>query len=163
MKGIVALAMLFTLGAYGQDAPRPCSDAGHAQFDFWVGEWRVTTRDGKHAGDNTITRIHGCALREEWRGARGSTGSSLNIYDATTKRWHQTWVDSGGTLLLLDGAFENGAMRMTGTRTDAQGRKIRDRITWTPIDEKHVRQLWEQATGESETWTVAFDGLYQRR
>ena len=61
----------------------PCSAPENRQFDFWLGEWDVTTPDGKLAGTNRITRIlSGCALREEWSGAGGIRGTSLNVFDA---------------------------------------------------------------------------------
>jgi hypothetical protein len=39
-----------------QAAPRanPCAGAEHHQFDFWIGDWDVTTPDGKPAGRNRI-------------------------------------------------------------------------------------------------------------
>ena len=126
-----------------------CNTAEHRAFDFWVGQWRVESR-GKVAGHNTITKSHdGCVLEEHWLGAKGLKGSSFNVYDEATKKWHQTWVDSSGTLLVIDGGIVDGAMRM-GNATN--------RITWTKLDGGCVRQLWEQSDGK--TWTVAFDGVY---
>ncbi|MGZ8708639.1 MAG: hypothetical protein ACXW28_00315, partial [Thermoanaerobaculia bacterium] len=92
----------------------------------------------------------GCVLEERWRGASGLNGASLNIYDAATKKWHQTWVDSSGTLLLIDGGIVDGSMRM-GNATN--------RITWSRLDGGRVRQVWEQTT-DGKTWTVVFDGTY---
>ncbi|MGZ5433653.1 MAG: hypothetical protein ACXWH7_12060 [Thermoanaerobaculia bacterium] len=127
-----------------------CNTADHRAFDFWLGEWRVEA-NGKLAGHNTITRSHeGCVLEERWRGASGLNGASLNIYDAATKKWHQTWVDSSGTLLLIDGGIVDGSMRM-GNATN--------RITWSRLDGGRVRQVWEQTT-DGKTWTVVFDGTY---
>ena len=125
--------------------------AAHGQFDFWVGSWRVETADRKVAGTNRITKIAGgCALLEEWSGASGMTGKSLNTFDAGRGVWHQTWVDSNGTLLVLEGRFENGAMRLASKS---------DRITWTPLPGGRVRQVWEQLA-EGGSWKIVFDGLY---
>lgn len=127
-----------------------CNTPDHRAFDFWVGEWRVEA-NGKLAGHNTITKSYdGCVLEERWRGARGMKGTSLNIYDATTEKWHQTWVDSNGTLLLIDGGITDGVMRM-GNATN--------RITWTRLDGGRLRQVWEQTT-DGKTWAVVFDGVY---
>jgi len=126
-----------------------CNTVEHRAFDFWVGRWRVEAR-GKVVGHNTITKEHnGCALEEHWTGAGGLTGSSLNIYDAATKKWHQTWVDSSGTLLTIEGGIAGGAMRM-GNATN--------RITWTKLEGGRVRQVWE--TSDGKAWTVVFDGVY---
>jgi hypothetical protein len=127
-----------------------CGGDAHRQFDFWIGTWHVRTPDGKIAGTNRITAIAGgCALLEEWSGASGYTGKSLNIFDAKRNVWHQTWVGSDGTLLVIEGRFENGAMRL-GSKTD--------RITWTPRAEGGLRQVWEQA--DASGWKVVFDGVY---
>jgi hypothetical protein len=138
-------------------APKPCSAPENRQFDFWVGEWTVTTPDGKVAGKNSITKIAGgCALLEQWTGASGFNGKSLNAWDAIRKKWHQTWVDSSGTVLYLDGEFRNGKMTLEGK----SGNTLQ-RIVWTPLPDG-PRQVWEQSTDEGKTWTVVFDGLYKR-
>ncbi len=144
-------------------APPPCSTAEHRQFDFWLGEWEVREA-GKVAGINRITRIlGGCALREEWSGASGTTGTSLNMYDAVRKRWHQTWVDDKGNVLLLDGEWKGGRMVLEGERPVPGGKISRERITWTPQAGGRVRQLWESSEDSGKTWQVAFDGIYSRK
>ena len=95
--------------------PKPCATPQHRQFDFWLGDWDVTKPDGKAAGHNRITVIlGGCALREEWTGASGTHGTSLNMFDAGARKWRQTWVDDGGTVLLLTGEFKGGKMVLEG-------------------------------------------------
>ncbi len=90
-------------GPAATPAPRPCSSAEYRQFDFWLGEWDVAEK-GKPAGVNRITAIlGGCAVREEWKGASGLTGTSLNMWDSGKRRWTQTWVDDKGNVLLLLG------------------------------------------------------------
>src|SRR4051794_18309792 len=83
---------------------RPCQSSEHRQFDFWVGHWDVFGPAGRKGGENPIELIaDGCALLEKWTGNGGVPGKSLNIYDSVDRRWHQTWVDNGGTLLILAG------------------------------------------------------------
>jgi hypothetical protein len=168
MKAWAMLGMLLGLPAAGftEDAPpqpQPaCGTPEHRQFDFWIGEWSVT-QAGKPAGTNRIERIlDGCALLESWTGASGFRGNSLNFYDATRKRWHQTWTDTSGLGLAIDGEFAQGRMVLAGTRLDPQTqRTVHDRITWTPNPDGTVRQLWESSS-DGKTWTTAFDGLYTR-
>jgi hypothetical protein len=115
---------------------------------------------------NRITSISGgCALREEWTGAGGYTGTSLNAYDASSGRWHQTWIGSDGVLLLLDGAFRDGAMELAGVTVGRDGATTHHRIRWTPLGGASggLRQLWESSTDGGKTWTVAFDGTYRKR
>jgi len=155
LLAVILLAMATDLSAQ----PGSCTAPEHRQFDFWVGDWRVTTPDGKHAGDNRIEKIlDGCALHESWTGATGGRGFSYNAYDRDRKVWHQTWVDKQGTLLLLEGTFTNGQMVLQGM----QGTAL-NRITWEPRKDGTVRQLWETSSDQGKTWQVAFDGLYRKK
>jgi hypothetical protein len=167
LRGIAAALALAAPAAGRAQAPSTppaCASAEHRQFDFWAGDWDVRRADGKLAGRNIITREHGgCVLLERYTAAGGYTGSSLNIYDARRKRWHQTWTDNTGQLLELNGEFRDGKMILGGETLDAQGKPTRERITWTPRPDGTVRQLWEQSTDGGATWTVAFDGIYSRR
>jgi hypothetical protein len=145
-----------------QVPPPPCAAAGHRAFDFWIGEWEVRRANGKLVGTNSIKReVNGCVLHERYRTERGYSGESFNVYDAPRNVWHQTWVDSDGLLLLLEGGLRNGEMVLEGQTTGADRKVTRHRITWTPEPDGSVRQLWE-STGPGGEWTVAFDGTYTR-
>ena len=147
-------------------APAPCTRAEHRQFDFWVGEWDVTGRNGNLAGTNRIRAVHGgCALQEEWSGAGGFTGTSINAFDSSTGRWHQTWIGSDGVLLQLDGGLKDGSMELTGRTASANGATTMHRIRWTPLagQPAQLRQLWESSTDNGRTWSIAFDGTYKRK
>ncbi len=146
-----------------QQPPPPCAAPEYRQFDFWVGSWNVFNPQGQHVGTNTIERtLDGCALHERWKSAGQHWGFSYNIYDRAKGRWHQSWVDNGGLLLLIEGGIENGRMVLSGTTQGAQG-PVLNRITWTPIARDSVRQLWETSTDQGTTWAVAFNGLYVRQ
>ena len=147
----------------GVDAAAPCGTESHRAFDFWLGEWSVYRPDGELAGGNHIERGYdGCVIHERYVGAAGRyRGESLNIYDAVRGVWHQTWVDTTGQLLLLQGGLRDGRMVLEG-RTTLDGGKIRrQRITWTPNADGSVRQRWEAADGDAE-WRTLFKGLYRR-
>ncbi len=165
---LVAVALLAVGAAVaGEPAPAapaaPCSSAEHRQFDFWLGEWTVTTPDGKLAGHNRITSIlGGCALREEWSGAGGGSGTSTNVYDATRGVWHQTWVDAQGSLLVLEGGLRDGAMVLEGRTRGREGKTLENRVTWTPAADGSVRQVWDVSRDGGSTWKTVFDGLYRR-
>ncbi len=144
-------------------AAGPCDAPAYRVFDFWVGEWEVRTPDGKLAGVNKIDREYGgCVLHERYDTGRGYSGESLNIYDAPRQVWHQTWVDTAGTLLLLEGNIREGKMVLEGRTANAAGQATRHRITWTPGADGSVRQFWESTNAQGE-WTTAFDGRYTRK
>lgn len=142
--------------------PTVCEAEAHHQFDFWIGDWTVTTPDGQYAGKNSIKPIlNGCALYESWTGSSGYRGDSINFYDSNKKQWHQTWIDYAGNSLYGDGGLVNGNMVLSGSGLDATGNKITNRITWTPNPDGSVRQHWESSP-DGETWTTVFDGLYKK-
>lgn len=152
-------------GAPGAKPPDPpCSTPEHRQFDFWVGDWNVKDPQGTQAGTNLITReFDGCVVQEHWVGARGMRGGSFNIYSAGTKTWHQSWVDSNGTLLLLEGEFKDGKMQLAGEGPTPLGAKRMHKISWEPRKDGTVRQFWQLSDDGGKTWTVAFDGTYERK
>lgn len=142
----------------------PCDTLAHRQFDFWVGVWDVHKPDGTAVARNTITREHGgCALRERYATTgRPYEGESLSVYDAGRGIWHQTWVDTQGLVLLLQGGWRDGQMVLEGTTTGADGRSTRHRVSWRPLADGAVRQHWE-SLADGDTWKTVFDGRYTRR
>ena len=102
------------------------------------------------------------AQRELDRGQR-LYGTSYNAFNRTSGKWHQTWVDNGGLVLLLDGAFADGKMVLSGETRDTSGAKVLNRITWQETAPGAVRQLWETSRDGGGTWSVVFDGRYRKR
>jgi hypothetical protein len=151
-------------GAAETTAAAPCAAPVHHQFDFWIGNWSVTEK-GKPAGSNRIDRLlGGCALIENWVGADGSRGHSLNFYDPRRGVWQQTWVDNSAGALNLTGQFSDGHMVLTGVSIDAKTHDQRiDRITWTPNRDGTVRQRWDRSPDGGQTWKVVFDGVYTHK
>lgn len=138
-----------------------CDDREYRQFDFWVGQWDVTS-GGTPAGTNQISRaLDGCAVLESYA-AMGFIGRSLNSYDAATGQWHQHWVDHTGLVLDLFGGLQGGSMVLQGDRPTPAG-SVLDRITWTKLGPGQVRQFWQTSTDGGQSFPgVQFDGLYQR-
>lgn len=154
---------LLVAGMHPALAAAPCSEAEHRQFDFWIGEWQVHKKDGSVAGINRIDReFGGCVLHEHYLTGRGYNGESFNIYDSSRKVWHQTWVDSSGLLLVLEGHLVGSNMVLEGKNRQPDGSEIKQRITWTPNADGSVRQLWE-STDPKGQWAVSFDGLYTKK
>jgi hypothetical protein len=157
-----ALSMSIPDSAPAQLPPPVCDGAEHRAFDFWIGEWNVHA-GGKLAGTNSIRReIGGCVLHERYDTGAGYSGESFNVFDAPRKRWHQTWVDSSGLLLLLEGGLQGNSMVLEGQTTGSDGKPTRHRITWSPGTDGSVRQLWETAMPGGD-WQRVFDGKYTRR
>ena len=158
------LAGIDVASAQDEKEDPPCSDAEYSQFDFWVGEWRVTDPNGEFQGTNRIEKIlDGCALQENWTGAQGTRGHSYNAFAKRRGIWHQTWVDSNGTVLLLDGGFQEGKMVLTGQTPSRDGKGIvLHEISWEEMADGRVRQIWRISRDDGSTWIDAFIGLYTR-
>jgi hypothetical protein len=138
-----------------------CADPAFRAFDFWLGQWVVRDSTGAQVGTSHITQVaSGCGLREEWTGASGYRGTSLNYYDPESDTWHQDWVGSDGLLLHLSGGLEDDAMVLTGER-DGESGPVLDRIRWRRLADRRVRQEWTASTDGGATWQQVFLGFYE--
>ena len=170
-----ATAPITTAGLYSvrwTGPTGPCSLPEDRQFDFWLGEWEVRSAAGQVLGHNRISkRYGGCVVLEEWESASGGSGSSFNLYDSTTKQWHQFWVDASGTNWLssdgqgnpttLRGGMRDGAMVLVSQPETLPSIGL-TRATWRPLPDGGVRQTFEGSSDGGKTWTVSFDGFYKR-
>lgn len=145
--------------AASQEAP--CDATPFRAFDFWVGTWTVESPEGDRVGRNRIRKAAGgCALLESWTSEEGTTGTSLNYFDPGEERWTQVWVGARGLRLHLRGGMDGTSMVLEGERT-VDGRRIRDRITWTPRPDGTVRQGWETSV-DGGAWETSWVGIYRR-
>jgi hypothetical protein len=167
---VVALALALSLlmgsaplAAQGAASPPPsCEGPEFHQFDFWLGDWEVTSGQ-QVVGTNDITSIlKGCVIHEHWAGAKGLRGESFNFFDRQTGKWNQVWVDDTGSVLRLTGSSAEGKMTLEGENA-AGGKPVRHRIVWRSNQDGTVRQVWTTSTDGGKTWSVAFDGLYRKK
>jgi hypothetical protein len=131
-------------------------------FDFWLGTWEVRARDGALLGRNrVVTLFDGTVLQEHWEGAAGGRGTSLNAFLPDPGVWRQTWVDHQGNWLDLEGGPEGAGMQLRGVTATGAGPRS-ERITWTPLVDGRLLQVWEQSQDGGAPWQVAFEGFYSR-
>jgi hypothetical protein len=77
MKPVLFLAvaiagLLLVPSGHAAPPPAPCSSPEHRQFDFWIGDWRVSKPDGTFVGMNRITREYGnCVVHEHYATGKG--------------------------------------------------------------------------------------------
>ena len=146
-----------------QPAPPSCDGDVYDDFDFWLGEWEVTTPDGQVAGTNSITKAEdGCLLIERWTAAQGSTGQSYNFYDTGLDKWRQVWVARGATIDYAGKLTEDGEMRLEGKIAYRNGTTAPFRGSWTPEADGSVTQHFQQYNSETESWDDWFTGIYRR-
>lgn len=163
------LVCLLPTNAYGQDTqqttqkPKPCTSDPYRHFDFWLGDWKVHNKDGKHVGDSKIQSImSGCAISEQWTSVGGYRGVSYNFYDKNKQQWHQTWIGIDGNPLYLDGALINKKMVLQSETKAKDGKVLRQKITWTLLVDGRVSQHWQVSKDQGKTWSDSFLGFYSR-
>ena len=164
MKAIAVL-LLLPLPLMAQQ-PKGCEDRPEIRvFDFWAGDWQVTaTGSTQVVGTSSVQLINrSCALLENWTGTGGGTGKSLNFYDASTQLWHQVWTDATGGETFFTGKYADDTMRFEGEHINAAGAKSPARLTFTRIDDSHVRQVGETSMDDGKTWKVSYDFTYTRK
>ena len=138
-----------------------CESDAHREFDFWVGDWEVTTADGAIAGTNRVEKIlDGCVIKENRVGTGGMHGESYNIFSQRRGKWHQSWVDTTGRLLLLEGGLEGGKKVLSGQMPGQDGKMVRLEISWEALDDGRVKQHWRASRDRGKSWNDLFVGFY---
>ena len=141
----------------------PCTyQPEYNQFDFWIGEW-VVTSDGRKVGTSSIQRIvENCIIYENYTETDGFIGKSFNFYDANLHKWRQTWVDGTGRASEFSGEYKDGAMRFEGESHLSDGTKVWRRMTLFNVSATQVRQLSHVSADGGKTWSVNYDYIYTR-
>jgi tetratricopeptide (TPR) repeat protein len=144
---------------------KPClSKLAYQEFAFWVGEWDVRTPQGQEAGSNKVQLAeNGCIILENWTGALGGSGKSINFYDQATQKWRQTWIDSVGAVSEMEGEYKDGAMRFQGERHLTNGSRVQSRLTFFNLAPDRVRQVAETSVDGGKTWSINYDFTYLRK
>ena len=143
-----------------------CPDPEFRQFDFWLGDWDTYESDRSVPTSIARTRITpiaaGCAIHELYEQTDGLIGDSILSFDPVRKVWQQTWVDNRGTLIVISGAFKDGAVTMEGEMRLRSGKMILQRISWKREDHG-VREFSVRSMDGGTTWEPFFDVLFKKR
>jgi hypothetical protein len=138
---------------------------GPDALDFWLGTWACTWPTG--TGTNTIRKILDDAVVEEVFESFDTSdnsrllGRSLSVRDAADGVWRQTWVDSSGGYLALDGVPVDGRISF---QRDAvvRGVSVRQRMVWLDVTDDSFRWEWQRSTDGGDTWQVVWPLDYRR-
>jgi tetratricopeptide (TPR) repeat protein len=152
--------------ATAERAFRPCVSRPESHlFDFWIGEWDVTSPQGQPAGRSSVQQILSqCVIFENWNDRQGGEGKSFNAYNADYNMWQQFWTDQYGRVTEYresEPTPEKG-LRFLAHQGTSQ-RQMLIRMTFTPIDRNTVRQFGETSNDGGKTWSPSFDLYYHRR
>lgn len=152
-----------------QPAPIDCADADHSAFNFWLGDWDVSTRNGVVVATSTISAIaDGCAIEENFYQTVGPggvvasyRGASYSIFDAPGGgKWRQFYVDNAGSVTVFEGGIVDGAMVLIAPG----GPGVIQRMIVAPQPDGSVRQTGATSRDGGATWsTGGYDFTYRRR
>jgi tetratricopeptide (TPR) repeat protein len=145
---------------------QPCDDPEFSQFDFWVGDWDVTsTADGIARGSSHVSKeMGGCVVWENWTSASSPYfGKSYNTYNANLKRWEQYWVDNFAGVMFFHGNLKDQVMDYwTDDVPQSNGDMLRRHLQFFHLASGKVRQLSQGSTDGGKTWNVEYDLTYTR-
>ena len=150
--------------------PDPCTGAEQKQLDFWVGEWDLTW-PGQKAGEtshgtNSIKRIlDGCVVQETFSGGDSMhlRGASVSIFDFTTGKWKQTWVDNEGGYLDFVGEVKDSQVILQREAVRNDGTKVLQRMVFKNIGPNELDWSWEASRDGGKTWQVQWPIHYKRK
>ena len=155
--------------AFAQTPPPqpPCAGAEHRQLDFWVGEWRADfdLPGGKRGtATNRITRDEygACVITEHfYQPDIDYRGHSVSMYDAKTKQWRQTWVDSQGSYIALAGGPVSGQPHSFELATVQAGPSL-SRMVWQDVKPDSFTWRWQKRASEGAAWEDSWVIRYSR-
>jgi hypothetical protein len=156
-----------------QPSPKPCDRPEQKQFDFWVGDWELTSPGAKSGGvvhhRNTVQRIlGGCIVQENFVGSDAPDqlpqliGISVSVFEPNSGKWKQTWVDNQGGYLDFTGEFKDGQMILSREATRPDGSKVMQRMVWKNITANEFDWSWERSKDGGKTWEVLWPIHYKR-
>jgi Protein of unknown function (DUF1579) len=137
--------------------------ASASDFDFWLGEWKVSWEGGH--GRNVISRSYGGRVVEERFDGRPGVelqGTSVNVFDPHGDRWLQTWVDDAGNYFALEGGLEDGDMVLLCDRHNAERTDACYRMRFTDIQADSLVWTWERSLDAGATYDLMWRAEYER-
>ncbi len=141
-------------------ALKPCSGDQYNTLDFWLGDWDVSWQGG--GGTNNIVKTHGgCVVNEDFN-SPGLQGMSISIYDKTSGKWRQTWMDNQGSYFDFYG-HKDGDNYIFQTTPDPQKPLIRLRMVFTDIKSSSLTWLWQKTTDGGKDWQEVWKIYYSRK
>jgi hypothetical protein len=170
---VVVLLLTCLAGARQNNSaarPKSCAEPEQKQFEFWVGEWDLTWPGNNPGqtdhGTNSVQRIlEGCIVQENFSGAEAMhlRGQSVSIFDASARKWKQTWVDNEGAYLDFVGEFKDGQMVLAREAIRPDGTKALQRMVFKNITHEEFDWSWEASKDGGKSWTVIWPIHYKRK
>ena len=136
------------------------------EFDFLKGQWdatcRVPSAEGwiEAPGTLTATRIvDGLVSFELFEGiyhGGALKGIGLRAFNRETREWDHTWTDSlqPGHFHVWTGVFRDGKCDLFSEWLEADGRRVRSRLTWSDITADSAHWESSRSYDGGQTWQI---------
>ncbi|MEO9965588.1 MAG: hypothetical protein ABJF11_07365 [Reichenbachiella sp.] len=157
------------------------AENGPTEFDFLIGEWKITNKILKQRLSNSDEWVESTALSRCWkildgfgnidelemesREGKMFKGNTIRIYDPSRNEWTLYWVDNWnlhlGVTKQTTGSFENGVGIFYG-QEEFQDKTVRQKFTWKSLGNDKV--YWDQSyyDEESQQWEVNWIMYFDR-
>jgi len=138
-------------------------------FDFYIGEWKVTNKrqmedgnwsvfDAKVEVKKTLNGYGNVDFFEAIIDEKPYSGMTVRFYDESKNEWHIKWYDSDNPMdepTPSVGKFDNGIGAFYKTITTESGRQVQIRFYWYNIKENSFD--WESSWSiDGENWNVTW-------
>ncbi len=152
-SGPISVAAIYGVRWLG---PRgSCGSSQDHQFDFWLGSWDYHQGNLPVASNEITKEGDGCLVEEHFQDPTGVQGRSVSLFSREDSLWHQTYVDSRGSHMLLIGGLDGRRMVLNVSGTVRQ--------VWDPLDADTVHYFAETTSDGGQTWILDFEAQYTRR
>ncbi|QQR86048.1 MAG: hypothetical protein IPJ76_15785 [Flavobacteriales bacterium] len=155
---LIAAGLLGSKFAHAQQ-PMPAP----TDFDFWLGEWKLTWDGG--TGTNSITKeMNGLLIHERFTDPKENYhGESWTMWDAQHRLWKQTWVDDQGNYMTFEGGPAPEGMLLTTYLTDKKdGVRYLYHMVFADIAPNTFNWTWKRSADDGKTWEVKWAIRYDR-
>ncbi len=137
-------------------------------FDFWVGQWNLTWKKADSTmghGINIISKIvDQKVIEENFEDIdTGFKGTSITVYNPTTKTWHQAWADNQGGYYDFIGEVKDGLKIFKTKMNERNGKKTIQRMVFKNITDNAFIWDWEGSSDGGQTWRLLWRINYKRK
>jgi hypothetical protein len=122
-------------------------------FDFALGSYIVEAENGLQLATSTIgADLSGCLFEQTFTTRKGLEARSWIYYDFQVGQWYQSYVDSEGERLELEGNFAGDALVLQAIERRPGNRQTVVRLTWRTGAGGVLEQVWEISRDAGSTF-----------
>ena len=133
-------------------------------MDFWLGDWNCAWGDSVQATNHISRILDNKVIEENFHYSDGTfIGKSWSMFDSTTSKWRQTWVDNAGAYLVFTGRKEGDTVIFEGDESVTKnGQKNYRRMIFFSIKKDSFEWDW-QSSADRHKWKSLWHISYTRK